>query len=86
MLGAGLASAGVAAAGQPDAEQAVNVHDRMAEALMRAQHPLTFAHGHIAHDGKPKHSYDLDFSKELRFIEETLKLANVQPRVLHPLT
>src|SRR5438128_1165180 len=28
--------------------------NRMAEALQRAQHALTFAHGHIAHDGKPE--------------------------------
>jgi hypothetical protein len=37
------------------------------------------------HDGKPEHSYVLDHRKELRFIEETLQLADVSPRPLDPL-
>lgn len=60
-------------------------YSRMAEALMHAQHALAFAHGHMAHDGKPEHSYDLDFSKELRFIDEALRAAGVEPKVLDPL-
>jgi len=62
------------------------VFNRMAEALQRAQHALSFSSGHIVHDGKPEFSYVLDHSKELRFIDETLKLADVEPRVMEPLT
>ena len=58
---------------------------RMAEALQRAHHALAFASGHVAHDGMPEHAYTLDFSKELAFIDETLKHAKVEPRVLEPL-
>src|SRR5262245_24224412 len=54
----------------------------MAEALQRAEHALCFAHGHIAHDGKPEHAYPLDFSKELRFIDETLTMAGVESKQL----
>lgn len=60
--------------------------NRMAKALLRAQHALSFAHGHIAHDGKPEHAYPLDFQKELRCIDEALKLADIGPRVLNPLS
>ena len=58
---------------------------RMAEALQRAQHALAFSNNHLVHDGKPEHSYVLDHRKELRFIEETLQLADVSPRPLDPL-
>jgi hypothetical protein len=46
---------------------------------------LTFAHGHIAHDGKPEHACTLDFAKEMAFIDETLKMADVGSKVLEPL-
>jgi hypothetical protein len=65
---------------QADVMVSETVYNRMAEALQRALHVMSFAHGHEAHDGKPEHSYTLDFAKELRFIEETWKTANVEPR------
>ena len=42
--------------------------------------------GLIAHDGKSEHAFELDFRPELRFINEALKLAEVAPRMLKPLT
>ena len=62
------------------------VFSRMAEALQRAHHALVCSSGLIAHDGKPEHAFTLDNSKEIRFIDEALKLADVEPRVLEPLT
>jgi len=35
-----------------------------------------------AHDGKPDHTFTLDHTKELRFIDEALKLADVEPTPL----
>ena len=58
---------------------------RMAEALMRAHHALTVTSGLIAHDGKAEHSFRLDHAKDLRFIEETMKLADIDFRPLKPL-
>ena len=58
------------------------VFNRMAEALRRAQHALVISSGLIVHDGL----FALDNSKEIRFIDETLELADVKPRVLQPLT
>lgn len=55
---------------------------KLTEALQRAQHALNFASGSIAHDGKPEHSYTLDFRKELKFIDEALQAARVDPMVL----
>ena len=57
------------------------VFNRMAEALQRAQHALVSSSGLIVHDGL----FALDNTKEIRFIDETLKLADVEPRVLEPL-
>jgi hypothetical protein len=62
------------------------VFNRMAEALQRAQHALVCSSGLIAHDGKPEYAFNLDNTKEIRFIDETLKLADVKPRPLDPLT
>jgi len=62
------------------------VFDRMAEALQRAQHALVCSSGLIAHDGKPEYSFTIDNTNEIRFIDETLKLAEVEPRVLEPLS
>jgi hypothetical protein len=59
--------------------------NRMAEALQRAEHALCFAHGQIAHDGKPERAYPLDFSNELRFIDETLQMAGIESKPLDPL-
>lgn len=59
--------------------------NRMAEALQRAHHALASSSGLQVNDGKPEHSFTLDHSKELRFLEEALKLADVDPRPLHPL-
>ena len=58
------------------------VFNRMAEALQRAHHALVCTSGLIVHDGL----FALDNSKEIRFIDETLELADVKPRVLQPLT
>ena len=58
---------------------------RMAEALMRAHHALTATSGLTAHDGKPEHSFSLDHAKDLRFIEETMMLAEIDFRALKPL-
>ena len=54
--------------------------------MQGAAHALNFAHGHIAHDGKPEHTYPLDFRKELRFIDETLQMAGVESNKLEPLS
>jgi hypothetical protein len=59
--------------------------NRMAEALQRAQYTLVLTSGLEAHDGKPEHSFTLDHTKELRLIDEALKLADVKPTVLKPL-
>ena len=40
----------------------------------------------IFRPGKPEYAFTLDNGKESRFIDETLKLADVKPRVLEPLT
>jgi len=58
---------------------------RMAEALMRAHHALTATSGLMAHDGKPEHSFSLDHAGELRFIEDAMKLADIDFRALKPL-
>ena len=58
---------------------------RMAEALMRAHHALTATSGLVAHEGKPEHSFSLDHAKELRFIEDSMKLADIDFRALKPL-
>ena len=60
--------------------------NRMAEALEHARHALAFASGHIAHDGKPEYSYELDFTKELKFLDETMRLAKIDPKPRNPLT
>jgi hypothetical protein len=62
-----------------------SVFVRMAEGLMRAHHALTATSGLIAHDGQSKHSFSLDHAKEVRFIEETMKLADLDFRQLKPL-
>jgi hypothetical protein len=59
---------------------------RMAEALMRAHHALTATSGLMAQDGEPQHSFSLDHAKELRFIEDAMKLADIEFRTLNPLT
>ena len=83
MLTAGLVAPGSALAGQLGAERKPEppelTFNRMVEALQRAEHALNFAHGH---DGEPEYSYPLDFSKELRFIDETLKLTEARSRPL----
>jgi hypothetical protein len=61
------------------------VFNRLTEALERARHALTFANGLVAHDGKPEHAFPLDFTKELKFIDDTLRLAKVEPKSLDPL-
>ncbi len=58
---------------------------RMAEALMHAHHALTATSGLMAHDGKPEHSFSLDHAKELRQIEDAMKLADIDFRALKPL-
>ena len=58
---------------------------RMAEALMRTHHTLTATSGLIVHDGCSEHCFSLDHTKDLRFIEETLKLADIDFRALKPL-
>ena len=57
----------------------------MAEALIHAHHVLTATSGLVAHDGKPEHSFSLDHAKELRHIEEAMKLADIDFRALKPL-
>lgn len=57
----------------------------MAEALMRAYHALTATSGLMAHDGNPEHSFSLDHAGELRFIEDTMKLADIDFRTLNSL-
>jgi uncharacterized Zn finger protein (UPF0148 family) len=59
--------------------------NRMAEALERAHHALTISSGLEVHDGKPEYCFRLDHEKELRFIEETLRLADIDPKPLEPL-
>jgi len=71
---------------QLDAMKSEITYDRLVEALQRAHHALTTSSGLVAHDGKPEHAFTLDHTKELRFIDEALKLADVEPRVLEPLT
>ena len=61
------------------------VVDRLIEALERARHGLVSAHGLMAHDGKPDQAFTLDFAKELKFIDETIATAQVQPMPLKPL-
>jgi hypothetical protein len=58
---------------------------RMAEALMHAHHALTATSGLVAHDGKPEHSFSLDHAKELRQIEDAMKMADIDFRALKPL-
>src|ERR1700735_2245063 len=58
---------------------------RMAEALMHAHHALTATSGLMAHDGKPEHSFSLDHPGELRFIEDAMKLADIDFRAPKPL-
>jgi len=58
---------------------------RLAEALMHAHHALTATSGLMAHDGKPEHSFSLDHAKELGFIEDAMKLADIDFRTLKPL-
>jgi hypothetical protein len=74
---------------QPEQEAhrlvSVAVFNRMAEALQRAQHALVCSSGLIAHDGKPEHAFELDNTKEIWFIDETLRMADVKPRVMEPL-
>jgi hypothetical protein len=42
--------------------------------------------GRRAHDGKPGYAFTLDNTREIRFVDETLKMADVEPTPLHPLT
>jgi hypothetical protein len=83
-------SKAVTSEAQPDQEPhrivSEAVFNRMAEALQRAQHALVCSSGLIAHDGKPEYAFTLDNTKEIRFVDEALKLADVEPRVLDPLT
>jgi hypothetical protein len=61
------------------------VFNRLTEALERARHALTCANGLVAYDGKPDQAFTLDFTEELKFIDETLATAQVQPKILKPL-
>jgi hypothetical protein len=58
---------------------------RVAEALMRAHHALTASSGLVVHDGKPEHSYSIDHSKEITFIEDAMQLADIDFRAMKPL-
>lgn len=58
---------------------------RMAEALMHAHHSLTATSGLVAHDGNREHSFSLDHAKELRHIEDAMKLADIDFRASKPL-
>jgi hypothetical protein len=55
---------------------------RMAEALIRAHHALTATSGLMAHDGKPEHTFSLDHARELRFIEDSMQLADIDFQAL----
>ena len=83
-------STAVTSEAQPEPEPhrivSAAVFNRMAEALQRAHHALVISSGLIVHDGKPEYAFTLDNNKEIRFIDETLRLADVKPRVLEPLT
>jgi len=60
------------------------IFNRLTEALEEHAHALTFANGLVAHDGKPEHAFPLNFTKELKFIDDTLDWRR-RPKVLDPL-
>jgi hypothetical protein len=51
---------------------------------MRAHQLLTATSGLMAHDGKPDHSFSSDHAKELRSIEDSMKLVDIDFRGLKP--
>jgi hypothetical protein len=58
---------------------------RIGEAPQHAHHALMSTNGPIAHDAQPDQLFAIDNTKEIRLIEQALKLADIEFRTLPPL-